>query len=118
MQPRQPAQRLHEAEAALEIHAQHGALHHAPVVEGKPDRLRLGDEVADGEHKAALVDHNAGALALGAQGAGGEGVGRHEGLHGHDAVEPLLEREGKIGGVGLEGRRDLPIVVVHGSWGT
>jgi hypothetical protein len=48
--------------------------HDAPVMPRQPDVLGLGDQVADGEHEAVLVDDDARAFPLGAEYAGGEGV--------------------------------------------
>ena len=71
----EPAQRLHQAEAALLVVGQRMARHRAAIGGGDPDRLRLGDQVADGGDQAALADHDAAARPLGAERARGEGVG-------------------------------------------
>jgi hypothetical protein len=67
------AQRLHQAETGLLIIGEHRTRHRAPIREVKPDRLRLGDEVADGEHDA-VADQHAIARPLGPERLGGEGV--------------------------------------------
>ena len=73
------AERLHQAEAGLLVGAERVALDHAAVAQMQPDLLGLGDQIADGQHQP-VVDQHAVAGALAAQGVGGEGVGRDDGV--------------------------------------
>src|ERR1044072_5627243 len=84
-------ERLHQPEAGRLVVAEHVALHHAAVIEMQPDRLGLGDQIADGQHQPALVDQHAVAGALGAEGLGGEGVVRNDRVQSHHRRERLVE---------------------------
>jgi hypothetical protein len=75
------AERLHQPEAGFGVEAERMALRHAAVAEMQPDRLRLGDQIADGEHQT-VADQHAVAGAFGAERVGGEGVG------GNDRMQP------------------------------
>ena len=80
----------------------------AAVREMQPDRFRLGDEVADGEHHA-VADQDAVAGALGAERLGGEGIGGNDGAQSHQRGQGALEIIGVILRLGLDGMRHLPI---------
>ena len=71
------AQRLHQAETGLLIEAKRMAFHHVSVVAMQPDGLRLGDQIADGQHQA-VVDQHAVAGALDPKRFGREAVGRDD----------------------------------------
>ena len=83
----EPRERLHQAEAGRLVVAEHVAGHDAAVVEVQPDRLGLGDQIADGEHQAVLADQHAVAGALGAERLGGEGIGRDDRAQPHHRGE-------------------------------
>ena len=68
------AERLHQAEAGGLVVGERKAADHDALVGGEPDRARLGDEVADGEHQAVVADDDAVAGALGAEDLRGERV--------------------------------------------
>jgi hypothetical protein len=53
------------------------ALHDAAIAQMQPDRFRLGDQVADGQHQV-IANHHAVAGALGAERRGRECVGRND----------------------------------------
>ena len=72
-------QRLNQAEAGLLVVAEHMARHRAAVIERDPDRVRFGNQVADGENESVAADEHAVAGALGAERLGSEGVLRHDG---------------------------------------
>ena len=109
------AERLDQAEAGLEIVGEGVAGDGAAVMGGEPDRLGLGDQVADGGDQPVRADHHAAAGALRAEGLGGEGVGRHHGLHGDDRAQRLLQVEGVVGGARLEIGGDFPLAGWHAS---
>src|SRR5207244_4288106 len=52
----QPAECLDEAESGLLIESDDMTLRRPTIARAEPQRLRLGDEVADGEHEAVLAD--------------------------------------------------------------
>ena len=56
----------------------------ASIMRREPDLVGLGDQVSDGEDKSVLADHDAAALAQGAEASGGEGIFGHLGPQGDD----------------------------------
>ena len=75
---------------------------------GEPDALRLGDEIADGEHQPVLADDYAASRPLGAERRGGEGVLGNLRLKRHDGREGAIEVEAEILGTRPIGRRRFP----------
>src|SRR5262249_12388138 len=73
-----------------------------------PDRLGLGDEVADSEDEAALADEHAAPGALGAENARGKGVLGNAGIKAHHGGECPLDVERPVAGLGLRLVRGLP----------
>ncbi len=59
--------------------------------------MRLDHQIADGEHEAILVDHDARALALAPEALHGLPVRIDEGLDAHDRRDKLFERGGARG---------------------
>jgi hypothetical protein len=102
------AERLHQAEAGDRIEAERMAFHDATVAEVQPDRLGLGDEIADGEHQS-VVDHDAVADALGAERLRGECVGRNDGVQADDGGKRVVEIETIVAGARLKRRRHFPL---------
>ncbi len=95
------AERLHQAEAGLEIHRQRVARHGPALGGGQPDALGLHHQVAHGQHQAArYADAVAG--AFGAQRAGGEGVAGDIGAQADHAAQGGFQVEAVIGGAGLQ----------------
>ena len=60
-------ERLHQAETCLLVITEHVPGHRAAVAEGEPDLLRLGDEIADGQHRAIFADQDTVTGTLGAE---------------------------------------------------
>src|SRR6267142_5186135 len=71
-------QRLHQAEAGLLVVAEHMPRDGAAVTQAEPDRLGLGDEIADGQDQTVLADENPVAGPLGAERLGAEGIARND----------------------------------------
>ncbi len=76
---------------------------------GEPDRLGLGDQVADGEDEAVVADDDAVAGALGTEDRRGEGIFRNARLQSHDGVERALQIEFNVRRIGLQRRREGPV---------
>ena len=106
------AERLHEAEPGFEVVAQRMAREHAAVARREPDRVRLGDQVADGDDEAARADEDAVPGPLRPQDAGGERVLRDGRAQAHDGAERGVEVEGHLLLLRLRRQRDLPIELV------
>ena len=102
-------QRLDQPETCRLVIGQHGAGHVAAVDQREPDRLRLGDEIADGQNQPVGTDQHAIAGALGAQRVGGEGIRRDDGAHAHHGGQRGFKIVGIVRGLGLRSRRYLPI---------
>jgi hypothetical protein len=85
-------ERLHQPEAARLVVGERETRDGGAVVGRQPYRVRLGDQVADGEHEP-VADHDAVAGALGAEDLRGESVLRHLGAQQHHRVERSLEVE-------------------------
>ena len=105
-------QRLHQTEAGLLVVAEHMAGHRAAVVEREPDRLGLGDQIADGQNEAVAANEDAVAGALGAERLRREGVGRNDRAHADHAGQRALEIVAIVLRLGLHRGRHLP--VAHG----
>ena len=71
------AQGLNQAEAGLRIDRKRVSRRDPAFGVGEPHVLGFRDQVADGQHKAALADHHAAARALLAQRLRGEGILRN-----------------------------------------
>src|ERR1700758_4715970 len=74
----------------------------------QPDRLSLGDEVADGEHET-IVDHDSVAGAFGAQRLRSEAVLGDDRMQSDDGRKHAVEIETVIVGARLEGLRYFPL---------
>ncbi len=79
----------------------------AAVMHVDPDRLGLGDQVADREDQAVAEKH-AVAGALVAERLRGEGVGRNDGVQADNGGERALEVVAVILGARLRGGGDFP----------
>ena len=101
------AERLHQAETGLAVEAERMAFNDTPVAEMQPDGLGLGDQVADGQHQA-IVDQHAVAGTFGAEGLGGEGVRRNDGVQAEHGRQRAIEIVAVILGPRLHGRRHFP----------
>ena len=101
------AERLHQAETGLLVEAERMALHHAAVAEMQPDRFGLGDQIADGEHKA-VVDQHAVAGALDTERVGSEGIRRNDRMQADHRGQRALEIVGIILCPRLHRLRHLP----------
>ena len=105
-------ERLHQAEAGFLIVAEHVAGHRTPVAQRQPDRVRLGDQIADGQDEAIAANDDAVTGALGAERFRRERVRRHGCAQRHHTGQGLIEIEGIILRLRLHGGRHLP--VAHG----
>ena len=76
------------------------------VIRGEPDRLGLGNQVADGDNQPVIADDDAAARALGAEYRRGERVLRNFGAQRHDRVEhgPQIEAQAVRGRLQLSGK--------------
>ena len=77
--------------------------------QGEPDRVGLGDEIADRQHQPVGADQNAIAGALGAERVRGEGVGRNDGAHTDHGRERGVEIERIISWFRPGRRRHFPV---------
>src|SRR5579872_203909 len=108
------AQRLDQAKAALLIVSQRVRRNDAAVIAGQPNALRFGDQIADGEDKAAVLDHDAIAGALRAENVGGKSVFRYGGLKRNDGFQSAIEVEVQIFGLWLHRGRVQAGLFDHG----
>ena len=99
----QIAQRLHQPEAARLVVGERMAGDDYAGVGGEPDRLRLGDQVAYGEHESVLADHHAVAQAFGTEYAAGERILGYFGAQQNHRVQHLIEIEIEFLGTRLQG---------------
>ena len=106
------AERLHQAEPRFEVVAQRVAREHAAIARRQPDRFRLGDQVANGEHKAARADEDPVAGSLRPQNPGGERVLRDGCAQAHNRAERAVEVEGHLLRLRLRRERYFPIELV------
>ena len=72
----QIVQGLHQAETAFLVIRQRVARNSLTVIGGDPDRLGLGDEIADRRNQPGALDHHTTAGPFGAKRVGGERVRR------------------------------------------
>ena len=70
----EPAQGLHQTESADSVVRQGVARQDGTVVGRQPDRLRLGDQIADREHQAVVADDDCAAGSFGTENRCGERV--------------------------------------------
>jgi hypothetical protein len=100
---------LHETEAGCRVVRQRVARHDAAVVGREPDRLRLGDQIADGEHQPVVANDDRAARSLGAENRRGERVlGDFRAQHDDRAQRPP-EIEANLSRGGLELGGECPI---------
>src|SRR5262249_47548891 len=97
-----------EAETGNGIETERMAFHDPAVPEMQPHRLRLGDQVADGEHEP-VVDHDSITRALGSQRFRGEGVVWNDGVQADDRRQHAIEIERVFASPGLKGGRHFPL---------
>ena len=102
-------ERLHQAKPGLLIVAEHMARHRTAVTERNPDRLRFGNQIADGQHQAVVANEDAVAGALGAERLRGECVRWYGGMQSDHGRQRVLEIEAVIIGLRLRGGRHLPV---------
>src|SRR5437763_2427177 len=84
------------------------ARHGAADTRGQPDRLRLGDQIADRQDQAVFADQDTAAGTLGAQGSGGKGVLRDGGVEPQDGPESPVQIKRVILRLGLQLGRYFP----------
>ncbi len=102
------AERTHEPEARGLVVGDRVTRHDAVVGETDPDLVRLGDEIADGQHHV-VADDDAVPATLRAEHLRCEGVVRHFRAQPYDRGQRALEVEVVFAGLRLPGGRDLPV---------
>jgi len=83
--------------------------HHAAVVQVQPDRLGLGNQIADRQHHAILADQDGVARALGAERLRREGIARNDRVQAHHRGKGLIEIIAVVLRLRLHRRRHLVI---------
>ena len=104
--------RLHQPEAGLLIIAKHVAGHRPTVAQREPDRVRFGDQIADGQDQAVAANDDTVAGTLGAERFRGERIRGHGYAQRHHAGQGQLEIVAIILGLRLRRGRHFP--VAHG----
>src|SRR5437762_13683351 len=83
--------------------------HDCAVIRGEPDRLGLGDQVANSENQPVIADNHAAACTLGPEHRRGECVLGNFGAKRHDRVEHRSEIETQTFGRRLQLGREGPV---------
>ena len=102
-------ERLHQPESGFLVVAEDVTGHRAPVVQREPERVRLSDQVTDGQNEAVAANDDAITGALSAECVRRKGVGRHGCAQRHHAREREFEIVGVILRLRLHGGRHLPV---------
>jgi hypothetical protein len=97
----QRREREHEAKPGREVVRDGMPRDNGAVVRGEPDRLGLGDEVADRQHQAVVADHDTASRSFGAQDWRGERVVRNVGAQGDHRVDRGTQIELHLSAAGL-----------------
>ncbi len=100
---------LDQPEPGLLIIAKHVPRHRPAVAQRKPDRVRLSDQIADGQDQAVAANDDAVTGAFGAQRFRRKRIRRHRRPQRHDAGKRRSEIVGIILRLRLHRGRHLPV---------